>query len=50
MHLDEIDARAINTIEIGDGIDLRVGRYGPYLERGEAARQTLPPRISRPTS
>jgi DNA topoisomerase-1 len=29
---DEIDARAINTVNLGDGIDLRVGRYGPYLE------------------
>ncbi|MDR0432581.1 MAG: type I DNA topoisomerase [Bifidobacteriaceae bacterium] len=29
---DEIDARAINTVELGDGIELRVGRYGPYLE------------------
>ena len=33
--LDEVDARAINTIEIGDGIELRIGRYGPYLQRGE---------------
>jgi DNA topoisomerase-1 len=33
--LDEVDARAINTIEIGDGIDLRVGRYGPYLQSGD---------------
>jgi DNA topoisomerase-1 len=31
--LDEIDARQVNTIEIGNGIDLRVGRYGPYIER-----------------
>jgi DNA topoisomerase-1 len=31
--LGEIDARAINTIPIGNGIELRVGRYGPYLER-----------------
>jgi DNA topoisomerase I len=30
--LGEIDARDINTIDIGDGIVLRVGRYGPYLE------------------
>lgn len=30
--LGEIDARAINTIEIGDGLNVRVGRYGPYLE------------------
>ncbi|MFN0153280.1 MAG: topoisomerase C-terminal repeat-containing protein, partial [Gaiella sp.] len=34
-HLDEIDARAVNSIEIGEGIVLRVGRYGPYVERGE---------------
>jgi DNA topoisomerase-1 len=31
--LGDIDARAVNTIEIGDGIELRVGRYGPYIER-----------------
>jgi DNA topoisomerase-1 len=36
-HLDAIDARDINSIEIpgADGITLRVGRYGPFLERGE---------------
>ena len=31
--LGEIDARAINSIEIAEGVTLRVGRYGPYLER-----------------
>jgi len=31
-NLGEIDAREVNSIEIGDGIVLRVGRYGPYLE------------------
>lgn len=30
--LGDVDARAINTIEIGDGINVRVGRFGPYLE------------------
>ena len=30
--LEDIDAREINTIEIGDGLAVRVGRYGPYLE------------------
>jgi DNA topoisomerase-1 len=36
--LSGIDAREINSIEIGNGIVLRVGRYGPYLERdGERA-------------
>ena len=45
-HLGEIDARAINSISIGkdaEGNELvvRVGRYGPYLERGEE-RVSLP--------
>ncbi|MCR6688314.1 type I DNA topoisomerase [Cellulomonas sp.] len=31
-NLGEIDAREVNSIAIGDGIVLRVGRYGPYLE------------------
>ena len=32
----EIDARAVNSLPLGDsGIVLRVGRYGPYVERGE---------------
>jgi DNA topoisomerase-1 len=43
--LGEIDARAINTLEIGNGIELRIGRYGPYLQKGDA-RQTLPPDIA----
>ena len=36
-HLDAIDARDVNSIEIpgADGIVLRVGRYGPFLERGD---------------
>ena len=34
--LGDIDARDVNSIDIGDGITLRVGRYGPYLE-GPAA-------------
>jgi DNA topoisomerase-1 len=38
--LGEIDARAINTIEIGEGIELRIGRYGPYVER-EGQRATV---------
>jgi DNA topoisomerase-1 len=32
--LGEIDAREVNTIEIGNGLVLRVGRYGPYVQRG----------------
>ena len=30
--LGDIDARAISTIDIGDGMVVRVGRYGPYVE------------------
>jgi DNA topoisomerase-1 len=41
-HLDEIDARAVNSIELPrSDIVVRVGRYGPYLERGES-RASLP--------
>ena len=39
--LSEIDARAVNCLEIGDGIVVRVGRYGPYVERDET-RASLP--------
>ncbi len=39
-HLEAIDAREINSIPIGAGsggvpVVVRVGRYGPYLQRGE---------------
>ncbi len=37
-HLGEIDAREINSIPIGgpdSGLVVRVGRYGPYLQRGD---------------
>jgi DNA topoisomerase I len=45
--LGEIDARDINTVSLGDGIVLRVGRYGPYLEApgedgGEPRRASVP--------
>ena len=41
-HLDGIDARAVNSIAIPrTDIVVRVGRYGPYLERGEL-RASLP--------
>jgi len=44
--LDEIDAREVNTVELpGTDIVVRVGKYGPYLERG-GERQTLPPDIA----
>ena len=41
-NLGEIDARAVNSIEIGEGITLRVGRYGPYLEDAEGNRANVP--------
>ncbi|MDP9393961.1 MAG: type I DNA topoisomerase [Actinomycetota bacterium] len=34
-NLGDIDAREVNTFEIGNGITLRVGKFGPYLERGD---------------
>ncbi|MEU2154501.1 type I DNA topoisomerase [Streptomyces sp. NPDC019396] len=33
--LGAIDAREISSFPVADGIVLRVGRYGPYVERGE---------------
>ena len=51
--LGEIDARAINTIDIGEGLHVRVGRYGPYLEdmehtdaEGNPKRASLPDTIA----
>ena len=41
-NLGEIDARAVNSIESGEGITLRVGRYGPYLEDAEGKRANVP--------
>jgi DNA topoisomerase-1 len=48
---EEIDARELNTIEIKEGISLRVGRYGPFLEAvdvesGELRRISLPPELA----
>jgi DNA topoisomerase I len=43
--LSAIDAREINSLEIGDGIILRVGRYGPYLER-DGQRASVPEELA----
>ena len=43
--LGAIDAREINSLEIGDGIVLRVGRYGPYLER-DGRRASVPDELA----
>jgi DNA topoisomerase-1 len=42
-HLGEIDAREVNSIRLREGDDfvVRVGRYGPYVERGET-RVSIP--------
>jgi DNA topoisomerase-1 len=45
--VDEVDARAVCTIEIGrlegqEPVVVRVGRYGPYLQQGEDRRAAVP--------
>jgi DNA topoisomerase-1 len=44
--LEEIDPRGVNSIPLGDtGVVVRVGRYGPYLQRGadeDAQRASIP--------
>jgi DNA topoisomerase I len=40
--LGEIDARALSTFEVGDGIAARVGRYGPYVEASDGTRANIP--------
>jgi DNA topoisomerase-1 len=40
--LGEIDARELATFPVGDGIDLRVGRYGPYIEKSDGTRANVP--------
>jgi DNA topoisomerase-1 len=45
INLEEIDAREINSVPVFDDIVVRVGRYGPYLERmldGQSQRANLP--------
>ncbi|MFK5635769.1 MULTISPECIES: type I DNA topoisomerase [unclassified Ornithinimicrobium] len=48
--LGDIDARGVSTVEIGEGVVVRVGRYGPYVEvegaEGEARRATVPDDIA----
>ena len=43
--LEDIDAKAVNSIDLGEGIVLRVGRYGPYLQAagdGEPRNASVP--------
>jgi DNA topoisomerase-1 len=48
--LGDIDAKDINSVPLGEGIVLRVGRYGPYLEvtgdDGEPKRASVPDDIA----
>ena len=48
--LGDIDARELATFPIGEGIDLRVGRYGPYVEDAGRRPRATSPRTCRPTS
>lgn len=40
--LGDIDARAINSLDLGEGITVRVGKFGPYLEREDGKRANIP--------
>jgi len=40
--LGDIDARELSTFPIDDGIVLRVGRYGPYVETADESRANVP--------
>ena len=40
--LGDIDARELSTFELGDGIVIRVGRYGPYVEDADGRRANIP--------
>lgn len=46
-NLGEIDAREINSIVIADGVTLRIGKYGPYLEAPGETPET-PRRVNIP--
>ena len=39
--LGDIDARGINTFDLGEGVRVRVGRYGPYVEDDEGGRASV---------
>ncbi len=41
--LGDIDARELSTFEVGEGVDVRVGRYGPYVEdTADGSRANIP--------
>ncbi|MDR2702842.1 MAG: type I DNA topoisomerase, partial [Cellulomonadaceae bacterium] len=49
-NLPEIDPVVINSVPLGDGMRLRVGRYGPYVEdlAAQVGEGEAPPRASVP--
>lgn len=49
--LGEIDARGINSVDLGEGLVVRVGRWGPYVEdsKAEVTEGVNPPRATIPT-
>ena len=50
-NLGDIDARAVNSIPVAEGITLRVGKFGPYLEKdrpADAEEGTEPERANVP--
>jgi DNA topoisomerase-1 len=40
--LGDIDARELSTFPLGDGVAVRVGRYGPYVEDADGNRANVP--------
>jgi DNA topoisomerase-1 len=41
-NLGDIDARAISSFPLDDGVTVRVGRYGPYVEDADGNRGSVP--------
>ena len=44
--LGDIDARALNSIAVLPGVNVRVGRYGPYLEDAQGKRASVPEELA----
>ena len=49
-NIGDVDAREVNSIPVAEGITLRVGQYGPYLEgtdeNGELKRANVPEELA----
>ncbi len=45
-NLGDIDARAVNSVEVAPNIVLRSGRWGPYLETSDERRVSVPHSIA----